>query len=217
MRKTFRDGNVMISVETAPAVIEFADILDATKVVSDEYETMTPWENCDGFEHEAIPSRCLPDEADARAMHGYIYWDRERHVLTLPKGEDYGIYQYMRAQGASRQVAAEAVAAKRRRTLDQLKGWYANGWQWHGVKCNFEVLGEEFEASVWGIDDEDYAEREVKQEIALEVAAQLEAAGYTVIGRPEPEKRLGAKRQSMTPEAWRAEYARNLAAQNWRV
>jgi len=234
MRSTIRHGDTMIAVETGAATIDFEEILDATEVVYDEHACEAPWDNCDGFEHKAIPERRMPDEADTRAMRGSVYSDglRERVVIQLPEGEDYGIYTYMRERGATPQVAAEAVAAERRRTLDQLCRWYADGWQWFGARCTFTVLGNEYSDSVWEIDDPDYAEREVKREIALEVAAQLEAAGYTVTGKPEPPKRLHARyfgtvasvegirqewhTRALTREEWQAEYKRNMAAQDWR-
>ena len=209
MRNTFRHGDTMIAVESQPATIAFDDILKATEVVADEYESMTPWEHCDGFEHVATPERRFRDEADAREMQGSVYCDghRERLVIELPREEDYGIYQYAREHGASRQVAAEMVAAERRRTLAQLVKWYGDGWEWFGVKCDFEVLGDEYHDSIWGVDDAEYAET-LKEEIALEVAGQLEEAGYTVTGKPE-------HRQTYTRADKQARLTRNLAAQNW--
>ena len=68
-------------------------------------------------------------------------------------------------------MAAETVAAERRRTLAQLVKWYEDGWQWYGVRCRFDTLGDEYEASLWGIDDAEYAERDIKVEMALDVAA----------------------------------------------
>jgi len=213
MRNTFRHGDTMIAVESRPATIAFDDLLAATEVVNDEYESMTPWEQCDGFEHTATPECRFRDEADAREMQGSVYCDghRERLVIELPKDEDYGIYQYMRERGASRQVAREAVAAERRRTLARLVEWYADGWEWFGVKCDFEVLGERFDASLWGIDDPDYAEREVKEEMALDVAHQLEKAGYTVTGKPDRQDAYLTHRR----EVKQGQLSRNLAAQNW--
>jgi len=213
MRNTFRHADTMIAVESRPATIRFGEILEATEVVADQYESMTPWEHCDGFEHTATPERRFRDEANAREMQGSVYCDghRERLVIELPKEEDYGIYQHMRERGASRQVAREAVAAERRRTLAQLVEWYGNGWEWFGVKCDFEVLGEQFDASLWGIDDPDYAEREVKEEIALEVAHQLEKAGYTVAGKPD--RQAAYLRHRREVKQW--QLTRNLAAQNW--
>jgi len=105
-------------------------------------------------------------------------------------------------------VAAEALAAARRQTIAQLVNWYENGWQWYGVRCRYDALGDEFEASLWGIDDAEYAEREIKVEMALDVADQLEQAGYTVTGKPEC-------RQGLSHTDKQERIRRNLAAQNW--
>jgi len=209
MRNTFRHGDTMIAVESRPATIAFDDLLTTTEVVYDEHESMTPWEQCDGFEHTATPERRFREEANAHEMQGSVYCDghRERLVIALPQEEDYGIYQYMRERGASRQVAREAVAAERRRTLAQLVKWYDSGWEWYGVHCRFEALGDEYQDSLWGIDDAEYAET-LKEEIALNVAAQLEEAGYTVTGKPE-------HRQTYTRADKQARLRRNLAAQSW--
>jgi len=131
-RNIFRQDDTMITVESRPATVSYEDILNTTEVVNDEYESMTPWEHCDGFEHTATPERRFREEADARAMQGSVYCDghRERLVIELSQKEDYGIRQYARDNGASRQVAAEMVAAERRRTLAQLVKWYDSGWQW---------------------------------------------------------------------------------------
>lgn len=212
-RNLVRHNDLMIAVESAPATIDFQDILDAAQVVHDDCSD-APWENCDGFEHTATRESEMAYEADAREMQGSVYCDgrRERIVIELPAGEDYGIYEYLRQAGASKQVAREAVAAERRRTIARLADWYANGWQWYGVKCEFEILGVTYEDSIWGIDDEDYAERDVRNDVALEVAAQLEAAGFTVIGQPNRGDAYKAHRLEVVKDR----HARNLASQNWR-
>jgi len=209
MRNTFRHGDTMIAVESRPATIAFDDLLAATEVVYDEYESMTPWEHCNGFEHTATPERRFRDEADAREMQGSVYCDghRERLVIELSDKEDYGIFDHARHNGASRQVAVELVAAERRRTLAQLVKWYDSGWEWYGVRCRFEVLGDEYSDSLWGIDDAEYAET-LKEEIALNVATQLEEAGYTVSDKPE-------HRQTYARADKQARLQRNLAAQSW--
>jgi len=168
-----------------------------------------PWENCDGFEHEVETAR-HSGERDLYEMQGHCYCDgrRESVVITLPDNEDHGIYQYLRERGASQQVAREAVAANRRRTLAQLVEWYSNGWQWFGVRCDFEVLGQDFSASVWGIDDNDYARDEIVPEIADEVTGWLEKAGFTVTGRPERVPYPSRKAKRMRIHC-------NLNMQNW--
>jgi hypothetical protein len=208
-RNTFRHGDTMIAVESVPAVVAFDDILVATCVIDDSHNSEAPWDNWDGWEHIAKPAQSF-DDGDASEMQGYCRtWDRgERFVITLPAGEDYGAFKYARECGASRQVAAETVAAERRRTLAQLVKWYEDGWQWYGVRCRFTVLGDEYEASLWGIDDAEYAEGDIKVEMALDVAEQLEKAGFTVTGKPE-----NAWRPSRADKQERLR--RNLASQDW--
>lgn len=207
---TYRDGDTLITVtlKTELAVVDYADILDATEVVYDEHHNETPWDSCDGYEHTVTPSRDM-EHADADKMQGYCYHDRQRVVITLPKGEDYGVFDYWRERGASKQFAAEKSAEARRRTIEQLVKWYEDGWEWYGVKCEFKDEHE----SVWGIDDPDYADEYVRHDIAGQMAYALEKNVYTVVNKPTPEKRLSAFREynrSMTAEQWRAEYKRNL-------
>jgi len=204
MRSKVRHDNIMVAIETAPATIDYADILEQTQVIPDDL-TEAPWENCCGFEHEVE----RPTDF-TRNSCGCVWCDanRERVLITLPDDEDWGIYEYHRNRGATKQVAAEAIAAQRQRTLAQLVDWYENGWQWYGVKCDFFVLGEEYHASVWGIDDEEYAEKYAREEIASEVAHQLEEAGYTVANKPKCLRGLDARQHK---EVWK----RNLNSQNW--
>jgi hypothetical protein len=209
-----RQDDVMVAVKTASAVVDFATIEEATKVVYDNHYDETPWDSCDGFDHE-VETSChgsarFEGERDFSEMQGYCYSDAEREfiVITLPDDADFGIFNWQRSIGATRQVAREAVAADRKRTLAKLVDWYANGWQWYGVRCDFEVLGQDFGASVWGIDDHDYAHREVVDEIADEVAAQLEKAGFTVTNRP-------VRPDYPSREAKQERLRRNLNIQNW--
>jgi hypothetical protein len=111
VKNTFRQDDTMIAVESTPAVIDFNDLLNATRVIEDTDFNEAPWENWDGWEHVARNARGL-DHADARDMQGYCRtWDRgERLVITLPAGDTDGVYRYAREGGASRQVAAETLA-----------------------------------------------------------------------------------------------------------
>lgn len=209
-----RQDDVMVAVETASAIVDYAAILEATKVVYDHHTSETPWDSCDGFDHEIETSHHggtrLEGEYNFPKMQGHCFSDVQRRyiVITLPDGEDYGIFDWQRSMGATRQVASEAVAANRRRTLAQLVQWYSNGWEWYGVRCNFEVLGQDFGASVWGIDDGDYARREVVHEIADEVTGQLEKAGFTVTNQP-------VRSDYPTRENKQTRLRHNLNLQNW--
>lgn len=230
----FREGDQLITTTTTveSAVIDFQDILDACEI-KDDYDADAPWKNCDGFEHTAVSVNRLDGEKRdaAEFMQGYCYCeaDREYKLIQLEPGDDWGIFEYMRERGASRQVAAEAVAASRRKTLEQLVEWYRNGWNYYGVTCEFEGA----EASVWGVDDYDYADTDVRNEIASEVAHELEREGYTINYPPATqEKKLSARRMTdavssergvhrdiyprrMTADQWRAEWKRNMESQNF--
>ena len=118
--------------------------------------------------------------------------DGDRVVLQLTAGEDYGIYEHLRARGDRKQVAHEAVAAARRKTLELLVNWYENGWEWYGVQCEFSVLDEDFGPSC-GASTTRNMPSDVVDEIAGEVAYNLKQAGYTVTGQPQEEKKLTAK------------------------
>ncbi len=171
----FRQDDTMYASHSA--IISFEEILEATEVVIDEDTCEAPWDTRDGWEHTAISTNRFQDTSD---MQGRVHW--ARLVIELDD-DDHGIFDYAR-----------------RRTLAQLVKWYEDGWQWYGVKCCFKVLGNEYGDSIWGIDDANFAE-EVREEVALQVAAQLEKSGYTVTdkpGRPSPTR------------------ANNLDSQNWR-
>ena len=200
-----RQDDTMVAVETTSAIIDFESILEAAEVVSDDHYGETPWDDCDGYAHTIGPVSSFNWSYDLQDARGCCWCDRQRMVIELTN-DDWGIYDYQRDRGATKQVAAEAVASERRRTLDRLVNWYENGWEWWGVRCEFTVLGECFEDAVWGIDDRIYAENEVIPEMASEVAAQLEAAGFTVTNKPGPKPNRKDKK---------ALACRNLNLQNW--
>jgi len=208
-----RQDDTMVAIETAPAIVNFDTILDATEVVYDNHYTEAPWDNCDGYDHEVETAPHCSYSAsplrDAAEMRGYCFRHGNlEHVVITLSDDDHGIFNRQRSMGATRQVAREAVAADRRRTLDQLVEWYSNGWEWYGVRCDFSLLGQDFGASVWGIDDNNYAINVVVPEIADEVADQLEKADFTVTGRPEREP-------YSSRESKQSGIRHNLNMQNW--
>lgn len=190
---------VRVQVETLESRVDFADILEAVKVSPDDHSP-APWDDCDGYEHTLTRAERYDDGRRASEMRGYCYADRRMQVITLPKGEDYGVYDYHRARGASKQVARELSAQARAKTIDQLKRWYENGWQVWYVACDY--LGAH--DSLGGVYDDsgDYLE-DVKREVAANVAHELESQGFEVFGQPEEK-----------PRDWRAEFRRNLNSQN---
>lgn len=195
-----RDGDtmVLVSVETQPAIIDFEDILEAVQVEPDEGMNETPWDTCEGLEHTLrLPRTDCETDSDACIHH-----DRRYRIFEVPY--DHDLYRWYRSNGASRQVAQEAVARSRQRTIEQLANWYQNGWEWWAVSCEF--MGES--ASVCGVDSYEYASGDCAQDIAEEVAAQLIKAGYTVNGLPDRragylENRRYHLRQNLLIGTWR--------------
>lgn len=204
-----RHGDTMTATEVTSAIVEYDAILNATAVVADEIHSDTPWDDCDGYDHTWTPLRDL--DFDVSGARGECFTGCERGVIQLAEdGQDYqDSYVYFREKGASRQVAAEMIALIRRRTLDQLVQWYTHGWTYYGVRCEYKILGKIYQASVWGIDDQEYAEREVVSEIADEVAADLEKDGFTINNRPKhgpfPSRadKLTRLRHNAQQQSWR--------------
>lgn len=202
-----------------PRQIDFADILAASQVIADEEYNEAPWERCDGYEHESTSVRSAPDEWDSLNMQGSCWHtgNRERIVVTIDNATvaKWGIFDYCRARGASKQVAREMEAAEKRRSIARLCGWYSHGWESWGVTCDYYDAHD----SLWGIDDYKYANEDVRPEVATNVADQLIEAGHEVIGYPESATMFAATchdgKRVMTLDAWRDHYKRNLASDCW--
>jgi hypothetical protein len=190
---------VCVTISTRPAVIDYAEIREAVTVEPDDCMSEAPWDNCDGYEHELRPINS-PEEGDSEAS---FHHDGRRQIVVV--STDHGIYDYLRARGCSKQVAREAVASDRRRTIEQLQKWYRDGWEWWQVDCEF--MGES--DGVGGVDDFDYANGACADDIAENVAHALEEKGYTVTNRPDRragylENRRYHLRQNLLIGTWRS-------------
>jgi len=174
---------------TEPAEIEWRYIRDACEVVRDDDHT-APWDNCDGYEHTVVEfsdgawRTCFSKSVGYYSPTSYNGCSGAIFIDDCDVS-DWGIYDYHRGRGASKQVAREREAANKRRTIRQLARWYGEGWQWYGVRCEFRVGNNTYEDSVWGIDDYSYAENWIVTEIADQVAYQVEQDGFTVVERPK--------------------------------
>lgn len=185
-----------IEIETRPAVVDYRDILESCEVLPDD-DMGAPWDEYCGWDHEL--ERTQDDgQEDSRA-----YVSEKNRVVVLDDREFRDLYQWHRKRGCSRQVSAEMVALTKRQRMDTIVGWRENGYEWHGVACEF--MGKR--ASVWGIDDYGYAYSDVRHDIAYEVAAELEEDGYTVTHRPDPIKQ--------DRQARREQFKRNLLLDCW--
>lgn len=172
-----------------PRTIQFQDILDAVEIVSDN-DGGKPWDNCDGYEHELVsPSwrehESRIDNARNSIVLGSGLRGNSRRFIELDDKIVDDCVQYARKSGASKQIAFEFGAYVKRQTLEQLKTWYQDGWEYFGVQCEFM----DEEDSCYGIDSYEFARGEMRTEIAGNVAHALEQRGFIVVGMPTKEQR----------------------------
>lgn len=196
-----RSGGKLIRTTTTTTVesaeIDFADILEAVRIEPD-CMSGTPWDNCDGFDHEARPIGY-----DSQRIHSRgSCWDagnRCRVVITVPW--DDGLEGWYRERGATRQVAREMVAQCLRSAIDQLTKWYEQGWDWYVCEGEFKGCSD----SIGGIDDYDYANGECRTEVAFGIACQLGKRGYVITGKPEVSrpKRDGTGKYNLELFSWK--------------
>lgn len=172
-----------VTTEAESVFVSWDEIWESIEVVPDDDMTETPWDNCDGFDHEVTDIRDIDENRESLQKRRGFTWSRERrNSVVISMERDKSGYNFYRQQGASRQVASEMVALARRKRIEQVCRWYSQGWEWWGVRGELKGCV----ASVWGIDDYDYANTEMCEEIAVELAGQLEDAGYVVTDKPEP-------------------------------
>lgn len=174
----------IVTVETIvrehDRVVSFDDILESVSIEYDDWNNEPPWENSDGWEHE---TRQLGyhDHDGLRESRGYARtrWNEPNVLIEIDDStikERWGCDAY---PGASKQVRFEAIAAAKRKALDQLVKWYEYGWEYYFIQGEYEGYGD----SVGGVDSYEYAE-ELRLEIAHEIANQMEADDYIVEDRP---------------------------------
>lgn len=203
-RSTLRDGKlvarVTTTVETLPAEIAFADILAAVRVDVDEYNTEAPWLQQDGYDHELDHS----GEGIAERYRGHVNTRDNRGVVKVAFQQD--TYDWYRERGASKQVAFELAAQAKQQIIDTIVGWYTNGWEYYVVSCEFNGAND----SCGAVDGLEYAQGDLSEEVANNVAAELEREGFTVTDRPQ----RSAHKYGWSLDAWRREFARNIHSQD---
>ena len=184
MTKTIeRVGDTMIAtvVTEESAIVDWDDIVGRGE--SDDWSHGAPWEDCDGWEHE-IERLGWRDHEGRTDSRGYVaYGYHKGSVITIDDDDIVNRWGCTGPSGCSKQVRAEAIAAAKRKALDQLVTWYNDGWY---VSIAIAEYGD-YQDCVGGIWDEpwgDYTEKCI-EECRHNVADQLEDDGYTVEGRPE--------------------------------
>lgn len=143
------------------------------------------------------------EQAAAWGIYGHRHGPDYEEVLSPVKKVKIKV-PAARGMGQSKQVAREMEAEERRRTLDQLKDWYANGWTYYGVVCGHPAAARHRVGdSLWHIDDEEYADKEVRPDVAYNTAVALQKLGYTVLNMPTGERTKEEKRALLR---WRVAY-----------
>jgi hypothetical protein len=181
------DKIVTVTTDVEDREVCYDDVLDAVKIEHDDWHGGTPWDDCDGWEHDAEDVMYDRDD-DRRDARGFALCAGRRNAVHITVSDDiverWGCDGY---PGASKQVRAELVAQVKRKALDQLVKWYTDGWEYYYVGGGYKDCSD----GCGGIDSHEYAE-EVRSEVAAEIAAQLEREGYVVTDKPEPDNRSSA-------------------------
>jgi hypothetical protein len=187
---SIRSGDKLIKTKVRTtvenAVIEFADILEATTIETEDGFNYAPWEDSDGLEHTVIA-----DDSDGNAA-GYFNGSRHSrysgHRRVVVEKDAFGNFAYHRANGASKQVAFQLARAEEKRTAEYIAQCYANGWNCFTVVCNFkgdsESVGGCYASEPTTCEDDAYL-RETMRDIASQMASVLESQGYDVTGKPD--------------------------------
>jgi hypothetical protein len=86
-RFTDESRNLMVETRTTvtwtPLHVDFADIMDACTIVPDDYAHEPPWDDCDGYEHTAIPARRYDHDMDEARGCCWSEGQRQRVVIEL--------------------------------------------------------------------------------------------------------------------------------------
>lgn len=181
---TERVGNKVIRTTRTEfdAVIDWQSILDACVVEPDETMSDAPWDWSGSLEHTARYANQTHGIYTCLDAKGYFY-DRGGRPRIVRMKPDLKLFEWYRDHGCSRQVAAEMVAKQDRVDVSRIVNWRANGWQWWQVHCEINGVSD----SLGGINSESYARGECCADVARVVASDLDRAGYTITGLPDPE------------------------------
>jgi len=197
------DTIVVCTIETHSAAVPFNTLLAAVQIEPDDYAE--PFEKGTVMAHNLKPlnDAALPEQARAAV------WTR-REGFRFIELEDDGreLFDFYRAHGAARQVAAELCAQDKRRTLDAIATIYKNDTAGYGLDIwNVSLAFNGYSADLGNVEGLDYAQSEAAQELAIMVAGDMEATGYTITGKPN----LSAQRLAYRQERFK----NNVYTQNW--
>ena len=170
-----RQGDTMAitTVRLAPAVIEWQAILDCIKIEPDD-NCEPPWECCDGYGHKLV------DIVYRQFTGGHAFFYNGHDWQRIEMEYDTYSYNWYRERGASKGVAEQLTRQSMRERLKQLVEWRENGWEW------WQLSGEMHGCfvSLGGIDNYGYANTEYREELAFDLAYQLEELGFIIKDKP---------------------------------
>jgi len=185
-----------------PAVIQFRDILAKCEAREDSYAD-TPWANDDGLAHDlltgdkaaAIIASVEQQGGHTRDVAGRVCVDSETCFITIPERIwcEWGIEAYHRSRGCSKQVAAELRAQAVQKTIRELVEFYQSYCSYYATGNFEDPTGKEHKESLHGFYTEDDAADYGCEEVAGEIACDLEADGF-IVRRPRVNKRALKKR-----------------------
>jgi hypothetical protein len=184
MRETILTDDEVIDVTTTvrrrPRRVDWSDI--ETTVEYDDCYSESPWESCDGYEHDVQWLRHPDDNEQCQRGYGWSSANRQAFVITIDDSIVINKWGHTRRPGESKQTWLERVAFYKAQTIDQLVKWYSDGWEWYVASASYG----DYRESVGGIDSYSYAEQMAEDELRWEVAATLERAGFIIQNKPEP-------------------------------
>lgn len=197
------DTIVVCTIETRSAVVPFGTLVAAVLVEPDQY--------ADPFEKGTFMAHGLttpPDAARTGQARAAVWTRREGFRFIELEDDGRELFDFYRAHGAARQVAAELCAQAKRRTLDEIATIYKNDTAGYGIDFwNVSLEFDGYTADLGNVEGFDYAQSETAQELALMVAGDMEATDYTITGKPNFSAQRLASRQER--------FKNNVCTQNW--
>lgn len=184
------DKIVTIETTVEDREVSYDDILESVTIEHDDWTNDAPWENCDGWEHDAR-RESYHDHEGIRDSRGYARCSRgDNHIIEVDDDVIVNRWGCGGYPGCSKQVRAELIAQVKRNALDQLVEWYEDGWEYFNVSGEFKGYTD----SIGDVDSYEYADQ-LRHEIAVNIADDMEKDGYIITDRPKPDNRSNAQIQ----------------------
>lgn len=181
----------LTEVETVNAIIDFSTIATACTVHEENNDDRQPWEDDEYYDHELqTPSDFKHSNKLFKQTRGYVRTINGR--IVMPNREAFLEEQYDELRhryGCSKQVAREGAATILRNWFKQLVDWHRGCYSYHTLVIECIAAGYTYREMLGGIlDYEDLDKHEqqlLREELAAELAYQLENDGFIIVNKPE--------------------------------